>query len=194
MIDKLFQSLHESVKKRNTPDSHIPLSAIPSREVIHRGYITKTGIPIKYDFVPDGKFSNSGTHVYNFKDRATRALLTINHKIKNPDKQGYETSSEISFEMMGDTPKDHPVNLYRNFVLPAFKHHIDTHKPEIVTLNPGIEFSEDMVRRMGNNYEISQRKTPLGISFTGIKKLDSKIKRILFNVRKTINKHNRSKK
>lgn len=186
MINEVFQSLHEAVKRRNTPDSFIPGKS-DSKDVIHRGYLTKTGVPIKYDFIPDGKFANSGTHVYNFKDRTTRALLTVNHRIKDPDKKGYETSSEISFEMMGDAPKDHPVNLYRTFILPAFRHHMDTHRPEIITVNPGIEFAEDMVRRMGNSYEISQTKTPLGISFTGTKKLDSKIQRILASVKKSLN-------
>lgn len=193
MINEIFQSLHEAVKKRNTPDSFIPAKG-DSKDVIHRGYLTKTGVPIKYDFIPDGTFANSGTHVYNFKDRTTRALLSVIHKVKEPDRNGYETSSSISFEMMGEEPKDHPVNLYRNFVLPAFKHHIETHKPEIVTVNPGTQFAEDMMRRLGSNYDISTKKTSEGVAFVGNKKLDSKIQRILSNIRKSLNRNKGARK
>ena len=87
MFNELFQSLHESIKKRNTPDSFIP-SDIISSDVIHRGYIKDATFPLKYDFVPDGKgHSNSGSHVYSFRDNNLSGVIEINHRY-NPSMSG----------------------------------------------------------------------------------------------------------
>ena len=54
MIEKLVQSLHESVKKRNTPDSYV-IDKQSDSEIIHRGYIKDAAFPLKYDFLPKSK-------------------------------------------------------------------------------------------------------------------------------------------
>lgn len=187
MFDHVFQSLHESVKKRNTPDSFIPSKTPGGRDVIHRGYLKKTGFPIKYDFVPDNKLPNSGTHVYNFKNKDVKALLSILHDVKEPNKSGHETTSRVSFEFTGKQPDGHPIELYRDFILPAFTHHVQSHKPEIVIIEPGFHYSEDMLRRLGVNYDVKKKTGKNGTTFIGTKKLDSKIKRILSSVKKSLN-------
>ena len=54
MFNELFQSLHEAVKKRNTPDSYI-IDGEKNSDVIHRGYVRNAPFPLRHDFLPDGK-------------------------------------------------------------------------------------------------------------------------------------------
>lgn len=194
MIEDIFKTLHEAVKKRNTPDSFIPAKTPNSRDVIHRGYLRKTDIPIKYDFVPNGKLTNSGIHVYNFKNKGVRAILSITHDVKPPSKTGHETTSRVSFEMMGEPATEHPIQMYRDFILPAFNHHVQSHRPEIVILEPDFHYAEDMLRRLGSDYDTRQKTTKEGNIFIGTKKLDSKIKRIISSVKKSLNNNNTGEK
>ena len=51
MFNELFQSINESIKKRNNPDDFLP-SASSHGDVIHRGYLRNAAFPIRYSFIP----------------------------------------------------------------------------------------------------------------------------------------------
>jgi len=182
MINEVFKSIHESIKRRNTEDSYIPLSDVPSKDVIHRGYIRKTGIPIRYDMIPDGKHGNSGKHVYHFKDGNNAGFMEIDHKI-TPKTSGHETISTVKFEMEG--VPEIPIELYRGVIVPAFIHHYESHEPDIIDFDSSVIHSNDLIRRLGSKFDMSEKENG---SRRAIKKLDPKISRILVHIKKTLNK------
>jgi hypothetical protein len=188
MINEVFKSLNESVKKRNSPESFIPLDSTPVKDIMHRGYIRSTGVPIKYDFIPDGKHQNSGKHVYHYKNKSTRGVVEIDHRI-SPSQSGHETQSKINFELTGDKPEGTDVQFYRDFILPSVMHHFKTHKPEIINFTPSVIYSDDLIRRFGDGFESKETESPDGISRIAKKKLDQKITRMISHLRKTLNRN-----
>jgi len=180
MFDKLFQSLHESIKKRNTPDSFIP-SDVVARDVIHRGYIKDATFPLKYDFVPDGKgHSNSGSHVYSFKDNNINGVVEINHRY-NPSMSGHETISQLSFEMnQGDSPSE--VDVYR-MILPALNHHMRSHGPDIIRFGENIPFADTLIQKLGSNFDTFNINGNTIVK----KKIDPKTQRIMRHIKNKLN-------
>ena len=187
MYKPVFQSLNEAIKVRNTPDSFLPMSDVPSKDVIHRGYIRKTGIPIRYDVIPDGKYSNSGKHIYHFKDGNSSGFLEIDHKI-NPKMDGRETFSSVKFEMSGD-PKEIPIDIYRGVIVPAILHREQSHKPDVFDFDSSVVHSDDIIRRLGSKFEFSESSTPDGKPRRkASRKMDPKVSRILTHIKKRLNK------
>jgi hypothetical protein len=182
MINEVFKSLHESIKRRNTPDSFIP-SDIIAKDVIHRGYIKDATFPLKYDFVPDSKgHANSGNHVYSFKNRNMSGVIDISHEYR-PDMSGRETVSKLSFEMnQGESPTE--IDLHR-MVLPALKHHIRSHEPDVIKFEENIPFIETLIRKIGSKFESFDIKGNTIVK----KKIDPKTQRIIGHIRSKINKN-----
>ena len=166
MINEIFNSIHESIKRRNTPDSFIPSDLI-SKDIIHRGYIKDASFPLKYDFIPDGKgHSNSGSHVYSFRDGDRSGIIEINHRYK-PNLSGHETISNISFEMNnGKSPEE--IEIHR-MILPALQHHI----------------VETLIRKLGSNFESFETKGNQIVK----RKIDPRTQRIIGHIRSKINKN-----
>lgn len=181
MFDELFQSLHESIKRRNTPDSFIP-SDIISKDVIHRGYIKDASFPLKYDFIPDGKgHSNSGSHVYSFRDGENSGLIEIKH-IHKPNLSGHETVSTISFEMnQGKSPEE--IEIHR-MILPALNHHVRSHGPDIIKFEESIPFIDTLIRKLGSNFESFETKGNKIVK----RKIDPRTQRIIGHIKTKINK------
>lgn len=180
MYDKVFQSLNEQVKKRNTPESFLPPEN-KRKDVIHRGYLRNSTFPIRYDFIPDGNAQNTGTHAYYFADGNNRGVVTVNHRI-SPKDSGHETESLISYEMIsGKKPED--IDLHR-IILPVVSHHSKSHDPDIINLHNSIKFSDDLTRRLGTNYISSTTKTNNTVLK---KKLDPKISRVLTHIKNKLN-------
>lgn len=185
MFDEIFQSLHESIKRRNTPDSYIP-KEIESRDVIHRGYIKNSPFSLRYDFVPDNKnYSHSGKHIYSFADNGNNGIIEISHSYK-PTNSGHETNSTVSFEELnGKSLED--IQIHR-ILIPALNHHLKSHGPDIVKFGDGIPYPEDLSRRLGSEFESFEKKTQNGSTFISKKKLDPKISRVISHIRNKINK------
>lgn len=183
MYKPVFQSLNEAIKVRNTPDSFLPLPEVPSKDVIHRGYIRKTGIPIRYDVIPDGKYSNSGKHIYHFKDGNSSGFLEIDHKI-DPKPDGRESFSSVKFEMSGD-PKEIPIDIYRGVIVPAILHHEQSHKPDIFDFDASVVHSDDIIRRLGPKFDFNEMSTSDGlIKRKASRKMDPKVSRILTHIKR----------
>jgi hypothetical protein len=182
MIDDVFKSLHESIKRRNTPDSFIPPDII-ARDVIHRGYIKDATFPLKYDFVPDGKsHANSGNHVYSFRDKNLSGVIEIDHKYR-PNMSGHETVSQLSFEMnQGDSPSE--IEIHR-MVLPALKHHIRSHEPDVIRFGENVPFIDTLIRKIGSNFESFDVRGNKIVK----KKIDPRTQRIIGHIRSKINKN-----
>lgn len=178
MINHVFQSLHEAVKKRNNPEDFLPQNL--TRDVIHRGYLRKTSYPIKYDLIPDGKTKNTGKHIYSFKNGNSYGFLEIDHKY-SPTMSGHETKSNIHFEMEGKSPME-KIDIYRSFIVPSFLHHTSSHDPDIINFKDTVINTDDLVRRLGSKFE-----TVNGSSLTARKKLDPKISRIFGHIKKKLN-------
>ena len=178
MINEIFQSLHESVKKRNKAEDFLPLKG-NKKEVIHRGYIRKTGIPIKYDMIPDGSYPNSGKHVYFLKDKNKNAIIEIDHQIHEPTSEGRESKSFVRFHSSG-IPKEDMINVYRSFIVPSILHHENSHKPDKITLDNTVINSDDIIRRLGKHFETTDNKTAK-------RKIDIKLARVLKKVKKNLN-------
>jgi hypothetical protein len=180
MYSELFQSLNESIKKRNTPDSFIP-KKVEGKDVIHRGYIKDATFPLKYDFVPDNKgHSNSGTHVYSFNNGNQSGIIEINHKHR-PNLSGHETISNISFEMNGGEDLE-DIHIHR-MIMPALKHHMKSHGPDIVKFGDNVPFVDTLIRKLGSDFESFDTKGNKMVK----RKIDPKVKRIINNIRKRIN-------
>ena len=182
MINEIFNSIHESIKRRNTPDSFIPSDLI-SKDIIHRGYIKDASFPLKYDFIPDGKgHSNSGSHVYSFRDGDRSGIIEINHRYK-PNLSGHETISNISFEMNnGKSPEE--IEIHR-MILPALQHHMKSHGPDIIRFGENIPFVETLIRKLGSNFESFETKGNQIVK----RKIDPRTQRIIGHIRSKINKN-----
>lgn len=150
MVNEVFQSLHESVKRRNKAEDFLPNPSHVGK-VIHRGYLNRSIYPIKYDIIPDGKTKNTGKHIYNFKSGGASGFLEIDHKY-SPMETGHETKSSVHFELEG-TPPEEEIQVYRSFIVPSFLHHIESHKPDIVLFNDSVINMDDLIRRLGKGFE-----------------------------------------
>lgn len=182
MYNDVFKSLNESVKKRNSPSDFVPVKSDKLKEVIHRGYIRSTGIPIKYDIIPDGKSGNSGKHIYHFKNGQTSGILEIDHKYA-PMNSGHETRSKIHFELTGGQITEtfnEMIEVFRSIIVPSFMHHVKSHKPDIIEFSDSVPHSDDLLRRLGSGFEISGK--------TAKRKIDPKITRMITHIR-NINKN-----
>ena len=191
MYNDVFKSLNESVKKRNTPDSHI-LSSPKDVNVIHRGYIRNSAYPIKYDFIPKekGKSKNEGTHVYRFSNKSNIGIIEIEHKLNTSQDSGHETTSTISSEL-GELERD--INLERTMV-PAVVHHIKSHEPDIIRLKKGYPYTKDLLERIdseGNIYD--QTKTDFGTILKKKTPIPDKAKRIISHIKKQLRLNNNKK-
>lgn len=180
MINEIFQSVNESIKRRNNPEDFLPKNSI-DKEIIHRGYIKNAQFPIRYSFIPDGKGNvNSGLHIYNFKDKNINGVVEISHKY-SPSMSGHETKSHIQFEYLGSDKLD-SIDLHR-MVLPIINHHVKSHNPDVFSFSKSIKNADDIVRRLGSSY-ISTK----GEHSTIAKKIiDPKTDRILKHIKKKLN-------
>lgn len=181
MIREVFQSINESIKKRNNPEDFISKSSSDDKDIIHRGYIKNAQYPIRYSFIPDGKGSaNSGTHAYHFKDGNVSGVVEILHKY-SPDMSGVETKSHVNYENTG-TEKLDSYDLHR-MIIPIMKHHVKSHDPDVITFAKQIRYADDVVRRLGSQYLVSDGKDKL----TAKKNIDPKMKRVLSHIKKKLN-------
>jgi hypothetical protein len=188
MINEVFKSLHESVKKRNTPEAHV-LSSPKDVNVIHRGYIRNSAYPIKYDFVPTekGKSKNEGTHVYRFSNKSNIGLIEINHKLNASQDSGHETTSTILSEL-GDFERD--INLERT-VVPAVVHHIKSHDPDIIKLKKGFAYTKDLLERIDPDDKIYVKtKTEFGTTLKKATPINDKAKRIISHIKSKLRLNN----
>jgi hypothetical protein len=177
MHKEVFQSLHESIRKRNTPD-HYVIDSSPRRDVIHRGYLRgDVEFPMRYDFIPDGStYKNSGRHVYHFRDGNISGVIEIMHTY-SPTSDGHETTSVLSFEKLsGSLPE---INIHR-LLIPTLNHHIKSHDPDIIKFSDGIPFPDDMISRLGSKFD-NFKNTMVK------KKIDPKITRILSHIKNKLN-------
>lgn len=180
MINDIFRSLNESIKRRNNPEDYV-VNNKSSDDVIHRGYLKTGEYPIKYSFLPDGKgSSNSGSHVYNFKDKGVNGVIEILHKY-SPTMSGHETKSHVQFEYTGKD-KLEPIDLYR-MILPAINHHVKSHDPDVISFGKSVKYVEDIVRRLGSSYELSKGEH----SSIARKNVDPKMKRVLTHIKRKLN-------
>jgi len=183
MFDKLLQSLHESVKKRNTPDAYVVDNN--DMKVIHRGYI-KSSFPLKYDFVPteNAKSKNEGEHIYSFGNAKTGGVISAQHKTNKNIESGHETTSTISLELR-DVEKH--VNLLRT-VYPAISHHIKSHQPDVIKFDKGIPFLNKIIKRIDpNGKKYTVKKTKTGLVLANAKPLNDKSIRVIDHIKKKIN-------
>jgi hypothetical protein len=181
MFNELFQSLQESIKKRNTPDNYVIDNSIPSSDVIHRGYLRgDVEFPLRYDFIPDNSsYRNAGRHIYHFKNEDVSGIIEIDHKYK-PTNSGHETSSSVYFHgIQGSLPR---INIHR-LLIPTLNHHIKSHDPDVINFKDNVPFPDDMIERLGSNFEgfIANGKA------IAKKKLDPKIGRIVSHIKNKLN-------
>ena len=181
MFDIVFTSLNESIKKRNKPEDFIP-NAKSSGDIIHRGYLKTGEYPIKYSFMPDGKgSSNTGSHIYNFKDKGLNGIVEISHRY-SPTLSGHETKSHVQFEYTGKEKLD-PIDLHR-MMLPIINHHIESHDPDIISFGKSVKYADDIIRRMGVSYTTTKGKE----STIAKKSVDPKFKRVLSHIKRKMTK------
>jgi hypothetical protein len=185
MFNELFQSLHEAVKKRNTPDNYV-IDGKDSEDVIHRGYIDAS-FPLRYDFIPDGRgIKNSGIHAYAFDNDGIKGVVEIHHKY-SPKESGHETHSRVSFEMTnGRRPKD--IQIHRT-ILPAILHHMKSHSPDIVEFGPSVKFSDDLIRRLGKKFDSYEKTSEEGTTRIAKRKLDQRTSRVVQHIKKRLNRN-----
>jgi hypothetical protein len=181
MINDVFKSLHESIKKRNSPSDFLPTDKENLKDIIHRGYLKKSAYPIKYDIIPDGKTKNTGKHIYSFKSGGSSGFLEIDHKY-SPQQSGHETRSKVHFELEGKPPED-DIQIYRSFIVPAMMHHMQSHSPDIVDFSDSVIHHDDIIRRIGAKFESDTKNNSRTIK----KKIDPKILRVISHF-KTLNK------
>lgn len=173
MINTVFQSLHEAVKKRNKPEDFAPLEINPGKDVIHRGWLRSTIYPIRYDMIPDGKTKNTGKHIYSFKSGGAAGFMEIDHAYE-PLPTGHETHSTINFELEGRPPEE-DIQIYRSFVVPSFMHHIKSHNPDIINFASTFADADDLIRRVGSEFNIDNN----GSKLSAKKLIDPKIMRLI---------------
>lgn len=181
MIEKLIQSLHESIKQRNTPDAFV-VDMPSDANVIHRGYIRNSTYPLRYDFVPKekAKSKNEGDHVYKFGAVNSGGVIHIEHKINSNLESGHETTSIIKTEITG---VEKNIGLMRT-VIPAVMHHIKSHKPDIIKLDKSFKFKKILLKRIdpsNNKYTVTQGKNETIIKIKT--PLDDKSKRIISHIK-----------
>jgi len=190
MIKQLFQSLHESVKKRNTPESYI-IDEPKDLKVIHRGYITNSSMPLKYDFISKekGTSKNEGDHVYKFGSTNKGGVIHIIHSVNKNQDSGHETTSVIDSEINGIDVNN--IELMRT-VVPAALHHIKSHSPDIIKFKTGFKFVKDLMNRLDPDGEkYTKKKSKNGTIFQLKQPIDDKSKRIISNIKSklSINKN-----
>lgn len=188
MIKKVFNSIHESVKKRNTPDNFI-IDGPSDVNVIHRGYIKNSFYPLKYDFVPrdEGKSKNEGEHVYSFSKEKTKGVVSINHRVNKNIESGHETTSTVSFQL---DDIESGIDIARTLI-PAIVHHIKSHDPDIIKIEKGFKFSKKLMSRIDpkkDKFDIKKTKT--GIVIKKKQPIDEKSKRIISHIQKKLNNNN----
>jgi hypothetical protein len=182
MINEVFNSIHESIKRRYSSDDFMPrLPEEMKSDVIHRGYLRKTQYPIRYDLIPDGKTKNTGKHVYHFKNDNLTGFIEINHQYA-PSMSGHETKSHVKFEVEGMKPEEE-IDVYRSFVVPSILHHVRSHNPDVVNFENGVLHTEDLIRRMGSSFEANTGSDKI----TAKRKVDPKFSRIFSHIKKRIN-------
>lgn len=180
MIREIFQSLNESIKKRNNPEAFIVDKSSDS-DIIHRGYLKNAEYPIRYSFIPDGKGNaNSGMHVYHFKDGSINGVVEILHKY-SPNMSGQETRSHVNYENNGKEKLD-AFDLHR-MMIPIMKHHVKSHDPDVMTFSKSIKYADDLIRRLGSNYLMNKGQDKI----TAKKHIDPKMKRVLSHIKKKLN-------
>jgi len=192
MMNKLFQSLHESVKNRNVPDAYV-LEDPKDVNVIHRGYIRNSAMPIKYDFIPkeEAKSKNEGDHVYKFGSKNKGGIVHIQHGINANLESGHETTSSVKMEVTG---MESNIDLMRT-VLPAVMHHIKSHKPDIIKLDKSFKYKTVLMKRLDpekKKYTINKTKSGTTIKISN--PLDEKSKRIISHIKKKISINNNKEK
>ena len=180
MYNDVFKSLNESIKKRNSPADFLPVDKKDLKDVIHRGYLKKSAYPIKWDIVPDGKTKNSGKHIYSFRSGGASGILEIEHEYA-PQNSGHETRSKVHFELNGKPPEE-DIQIYRSFIVPSLMHHMKSHNPDIVDFSDSVMHPDDLIRRLGNKFEINKNGK------SAKKKVDPKILRVISHIKKHINK------
>jgi hypothetical protein len=183
MFGKLLQSLHESVKKRNTPDAYV-VDTPQTKDVIHRGYI-QAAIPVKYDFVPreKAKSKNDGTHVYRFSNKGSIGLIEIDHRLNANPSSGHETTSSFSSEVKDFEPD---INLMRT-ILPAVQHHVRSHDPDILKFAKGFKFTKELISRLDPENKIFDvTKTDSGTILKKKAPIDEKSKRIISHIKNKV--------
>lgn len=186
MFKDLFQSLQESVRKRNTPDSYI-VDEISSSDVIHRGYVRNAPFPLRHDFLPDGKGSkNSGKHTYHFKDGNRSGIIEIQHKY-DPKDSGHETHSSVSFEMIGG--RNFPSNDLFRIIYPAIEHHMKAYKPDVIQFASGIPFPEAAVKHLGDGFEALEKNNKDGVIKIAKRILDPRTERVVAHLKRKLNKN-----
>ena len=186
MYNDVFKSLHESVKRRNTPDSFLPLEEKSEKPTIHRGYLKTGAVPIRYDFIPDGKqYANSGSHVYSFRDKNNSGSVSISHT-HSQLMSGHETRSVFTFEPSGKEPAE-DIDIHR-MLIPIMQHHMKSHGPDILTFTNTVKFSDDLIKRLGPTFEMSKKSTKNGRVTIAKRIIDPKITRVISQIKKTLNK------
>ena len=186
MYNDVFKSLHESVKRRNTPDSFLPLEKKSKKPTIHRGYLKTGAVPIRYDFIPDGEqYANSGSHVYSFRDKNNSGTINIVHTY-SPLLSGHETRSTLTFEPNGTEPSD-DIAIHR-MVIPILQHHMKSHAPDVINFTKSVKFSDDLIRRLGSGFDLFKTKTKNGKISIAKKIIDPKTSRVISHIRNHINK------
>jgi len=179
MIRDIFNSINESIKKRNNPEDFIGKSS--GDDVIHRGYLKNAEYPIRYSFIPDGKGNaNSGTHVYNFKNGSMNGIVEIIHKY-SPNMSGQETRSHVNYENSGTENLD-AFDLHR-MMIPIVKHHVRSHDPDVLSFSKSIKYADDLIRRVGNNYMMTKNDGKI----LAKKNIDPKMKRVISHIKKKLN-------
>lgn len=179
MYKDLFQSINESIKKRNNPEDFLPTN-YEGKDIIHRGYINNAAYPIRYSFMPDDKGgSNSGLHIYHFKDKNINGVVEIHHKY-SPNVSGHETRSVVSFENLGKDKLD-SIDLHR-MMLPIISHHVRSHDPDVIHFKNNIKYGKDIIRRLGSSYQTNDNKIAKKV-------IDPKMKRILSHVKNKLNRN-----
>ena len=188
MIDKLFQSIHESVKKRNTPDAYVVDA--PGDNLINRGYIRNATLPIKMEFIPgeNQNSKNEGKHIYRFGKGKSMGLIIANHKVNKKQDTGHETTSTISNEIDGFEKN---VDLQR-ILVPAVMHHIHSIDPDIIVFKNGFKYMKELLSRIdpeGKKFTTMDKETGTVLKKTA--PIDAKAQRIVNHIKKSINNNRR---
>lgn len=192
MFNDLFQSLHESVKKRNIPDSYI-INEPKDVNVIHRGYITNATVPLKYDYIAkeNAASKNEGDHIYKFGSANKGGVVHIIHNLNKNQESGHETTSTINLEVNGIEKN---IDLMRTIV-PAVMHHIKSHSPDIIKFTKEFKFTKDLLDRLdpdGKKY--TKKKTKSGTTIQLIQPIDEKSKRIISHIKRKLSINNNKEK
>jgi hypothetical protein len=80
----------------------------------------------------------------------------------------------------GDSPED--IEVHR-MIIPALRHHLKSHGPDIINFGDGIPYVDSLIRRMGSDFETFETKGKKIVK----RKIDPKVKRIVSHIKKKIN-------